>query len=89
MERLRPYPITVFAGVTVLIWGNRVWLAWTDSSLEFAAKLGYSVPITCFVLAGVATLILSWRRATESAGFRSWCRRSPAAPSSIGPSASP
>ena len=56
IDRLRPYPISVFAGVTLLIWGNRVWLAWTDPTLDFAGKLGYSVPITAFVVAALATL---------------------------------
>lgn len=70
MRRLRPYPIAVFAGLTLLIWGNRVWLAWTDPTFGVTAKLGYSVPITCFVLAAIVTLFALWRGATGSAGFR-------------------
>ncbi len=58
LDRLRPYRISVFAGATLLVWGNRVWLAWTDPKLDFAGKLGYSVPITAFVVAAVATLWL-------------------------------
>ena len=30
VERLRPYPVAVFCGVTLLIWTNRIWLAWTN-----------------------------------------------------------
>lgn len=58
LDRLRPYPISVFAGITLLVWGNRVWLAWTDAKLDFAGKLGYSVPITAFVLAALVVLWL-------------------------------
>jgi len=62
LDRLRPYPISVFAGVTLLVWGNRVWLAWTDPKLDFAGKLGYSVPITAFVVAALAVL---WLQLTD------------------------
>lgn len=70
MSRLRPLPIALFAGVTLLIWGNRVWLAWTDATMGLASKLGYSVPITGFVLAAAATLAMMVKRAQTTAGFR-------------------
>jgi hypothetical protein len=70
LERLRPYPFSVFAGVTLLVWGNRVWLAWTDPKLDFAGKLGYSVPITGFVVAAVATLWLQLRGGPLDRRFR-------------------
>ena len=69
MERFRPYPVAVFSAVTLLIWGNRVWLAWTDQKLDLTGKLGYSVPITCFVAAAVAVLVLQLRGRQLSAGF--------------------
>ncbi|MDQ6696503.1 MAG: hypothetical protein M3Z46_03490 [Actinomycetota bacterium] len=62
LERLRPYPVSVFAVATLLVWGNRVWLAWTDRKLDLAGKLGYSVPITAFV---VAALVVLWFLLTD------------------------
>ncbi len=56
MERLRPIPVTVFCAVTLFIWGNRIWLAWTDPDDGVAAKLVHSVPITAFVVAAVVLL---------------------------------
>lgn len=56
LERFRPYPFAAFAAVTLLVWGNRVWLAWTDPKVGLAGKLGYSIPITAFVVAALATL---------------------------------
>ena len=61
MSRLRPLPITVFAAVTLLIWGNRVWLNWTAPHVGVAAKVALSVPITCFVVASVVLLVAMLR----------------------------
>ena len=51
MDRLRPYPVTGFAALTLFIWGNRIWLAWTNPDDSVARKLVWSTPITLFVLA--------------------------------------
>ena len=51
MERLRPIPVAVFCGLTLLIWTNRIWLAWTNDEDTVAEKLVWSLPITLFVVA--------------------------------------
>lgn len=53
MARLRPYPVAAFCAVTLVIWGNRIWLAWANEGDTVARKLLYSVPITAFVVAAV------------------------------------
>lgn len=53
MARLRPYPVAAFCAVTLFIWTNRIWLAWTDDADSVARKLVWSVPITAFVIAAV------------------------------------
>jgi hypothetical protein len=58
MQRLRPYPVTAFCLVTLLTWGNRIWLAWTNAHDTLAEKLVWSIPITLFVIAGAA--LLGW-----------------------------
>lgn len=71
MERLRPYPVAVFAALTLLIWGNRIWLAWTNDEDTVAEKLVWSTPITLFVLAALAVVVAYLRRAdVTAAGFR-------------------
>lgn len=70
LEHLRPYPVSTFAGVTLLIWGNRVWLAWTDPKLHVADKLVYSVPITAFVVAAGGTLGMQLAGLGRSRGLR-------------------
>lgn len=71
MERLRPYPVTVFCAVTLLIWGNRVWLNWTAPDVDLAAKLALSIPITAFVAAAVVVLVWLLRGAdTDGRSFR-------------------
>lgn len=57
MERLRPYPVAVFAGLTLVIWGNRIWLAWTDPDDTLTQKLVWSTPITLFVVAALAVVV--------------------------------
>lgn len=61
MERLRPYPVSGFAGLTLFIWGNRIWLAWTNPDDTVAEKLVWSTPITLFVLAALAVGLLLLR----------------------------
>lgn len=61
MDRLRPYPVAAFAGLTLVIWGNRIWLAWTNADDSVGEKLLWSTPITAFVLAAVAIAVLLFR----------------------------
>jgi hypothetical protein len=49
MSRLQPYAVFVFCVVTLGIWGNRIWLAWTNDEDTVARKLAWSLPITIFV----------------------------------------
>lgn len=51
--RLEPRPVALFCAVTLFIWGNRIWLAWTNPDDTVAEKLVWSTPITLFVLAAV------------------------------------
>ncbi|HEX2578022.1 MAG TPA: hypothetical protein VHK88_16865 [Aquihabitans sp.] len=67
MERLRPYPVAAFAALTLLIWGNRIWLAWTNDEDTVAEKLVWSTPITLFVLAAVAVVVLLLRGTDRTA----------------------
>ena len=53
MDRLRPYPVAVFCAVTLLIWVNRIWLAWTNENDSVGAKVLWTIPIGAFVLAAV------------------------------------
>lgn len=57
MDRLRPYPVAVFCGITLFTWGNRIWLAWTDDEDSLAEKLVWSIPITFFVVAAVVLVV--------------------------------
>lgn len=50
-ERLHPWPVAVFCGITLFIWTNRIWLAWTNDEDTVAEKLVWSTPITLFVIA--------------------------------------
>ena len=75
MDRLRPYPVAVFSGVTLFIWGNRVWLNWTNKDVGLAAKLALSIPITAFVVASAALLGLMVSGVDRtSGGFRTLVR---------------
>lgn len=56
-ERLRPAPVAVFTILTLLIWTNRIWLAWTNAEDAVAEKLVWSTPITLFVLAAAYLLV--------------------------------
>lgn len=75
MHRLRPYPVAGFAAVTLVIWVNRIWLAWTNNEDTVAEKLVWSTPVTAFVLAGAAVLVLQARGADARRGrFRGLVR---------------
>lgn len=69
LERFRPYPVSAFASVTLLIWGNRIWLAWTNTEDTVAEKLVWSTPITLFVAAALVILVLQFRGQTDGSGF--------------------
>lgn len=68
MERLRPYPVAVFTALTLLIWSNRIWLAWTNDEDTVAEKLVWSTPITLFVLAALAVVVAYARRVDVTDG---------------------
>lgn len=68
-ERLRPVPVTVFAVVTLLIWTNRIWLAWTNDEDTVAQKLVWSTPITLFVIAAAVLLMMILRRRSDAPVF--------------------
>ncbi|HWJ97080.1 MAG TPA: hypothetical protein VNQ33_02905 [Acidimicrobiales bacterium] len=53
MDRLRPYPVAVFCAVTLFIWVNRIWLAWTNGDDSVGAKVLWTIPIGAFVLSAV------------------------------------
>jgi hypothetical protein len=75
LQRLRPYAVSGFAGITLAIWGNRIWLAWTQTDTTLPAKLAYSIPITAFVASSVVVIVLMWRGIDQSSGgFRNLVR---------------
>lgn len=51
--RLRPFPVSGLAALTLFIWGNRIWLAWTNDEDSLGEKLLWSLPITVFVIAAL------------------------------------
>ncbi|MCB0987263.1 MAG: hypothetical protein H6519_03450 [Microthrixaceae bacterium] len=51
--RVEPVPVALFCAVTLFIWGNRIWLAWTNPDDTVGEKLVWSTPITLFVVAAV------------------------------------
>ena len=57
MARLRPYPVTVFCAVTLLIWVNRIWLTWTNGTDSVGAKVLWSIPIGAFVAAAAVLVV--------------------------------
>ena len=68
MDRLRPYPVAVFAGLTLFIWGNRIWLAWTNPDDSVAEKVLWSTPITAFVIAAAVVAVLLLRGGDPTEG---------------------
>ena len=70
MARLRPYPVAAFCAVTLFIWTNRIWLAWTNDTDSVARKLVWSVPITAFVVAAVVVVgLMLAGRAEQTSWF--------------------
>lgn len=70
MERLRPYPLTAFCALTLVIWTTRIPLAWTNDEDTVAEKVVWSLPITAFwVAAAVLAVLLVTDRARTTAWF--------------------
>jgi len=61
--RLRPYPVSAFAALTLLIWGNRIWLAWTVGDATTNSRIISSIPIVAFTIPAVVLLVLMVRHA--------------------------
>lgn len=61
LDRFRPRPVTAFAVLTLVIWTTRIPLAWTNDEDTVAEKLVWSTPITLFVVASAALLVLQAR----------------------------
>ena len=57
MARLRPYPVTAFCAVTLLIWVNRIWLTWTNGTDSVGRKVLWTLPIGAFVLAASVLVV--------------------------------
>ncbi len=68
MERMRPYSVTTFSVITLFIWGNRIWLAWTNAEDSVARKIVWSTPITAFVIAALISLVLLFRGGDATRG---------------------
>lgn len=67
VHRLRPYPVAVLAHWTLFVWGNRLWLAWTDDSQQVSQKVTSTAFLAVFVGFALATL---WLLARRSPGDR-------------------
>lgn len=67
-DRLRPRPVVALCAVTLFIWGNRVWLAWTNPEDTLGQKLVWSAPITVFVVAAAtaSAMVLADRAGTRA-----------------------
>jgi hypothetical protein len=61
VERFRPYPVAVLGVVTLSIWVNRIWLAWTNADDTVGQKVVWSVPIVAFVVAAAVLLAMQWQ----------------------------
>ena len=70
MERLRPLPVTAFSALTLLIWVNRIWLAWTNADDTIAQKVVWSIPIVAFVVAAGILLVAVLRGRSDASWFR-------------------
>ncbi len=71
MERLRPYPVAAFTALTLFIWLNRIWLAWTNPGDSVGQKLVWTLPIALFVVPAVG-VVVAYLGGVDSAtrGFR-------------------
>ena len=54
--------MAAFCAVTLFIWTNRIWLAWTNDEDTVAEKLVWSTPITLFVIAAAVLAVAIVRR---------------------------
>ena len=70
MDRFRPFAVSGLAVLTLVIWGNRIWLAWTNDEDTVAEKLVWSVPITVFVAVAVALVAVAVRGQPLTVGWR-------------------
>lgn len=50
--------MVILCAVTLFIWGNRVWLAWTNPDDTLSQKLVWSAPITVFVVAAATASVM-------------------------------
>lgn len=48
----------MLCAVTLFIWVNRIWLAWTNPDDTVAQKVVWSVPIVAFVVAAIVLLAM-------------------------------
>lgn len=55
LDRLRPWPVTVLAVLTLVMWTGRLGLAWKTAG-STASKLWATVPVAVFVALGVVAL---------------------------------
>lgn len=72
LDRFRPRPVTVFSLLTLVIWTNRIWLAWTNPDDSVAEKVGWSTPITIFWLSAAGLLVLQAQRKADTTRFTRW-----------------
>ncbi|MEZ5182022.1 MAG: hypothetical protein R2702_09130 [Acidimicrobiales bacterium] len=70
MHRLRPLPVAAFSALTLLIWVNRIWLAWTNADDTVAQKVVWSIPIVAFVVAAAVLLVAQLRGRSDAPWFR-------------------
>lgn len=70
MDRLRPLPVAAFSALTLLIWVNRIWLAWTNADDTVAQKVVWSIPIVAFVVAAAVLLAAIVRGRSDAPWFR-------------------
>lgn len=69
MDRFRPFTVSGLAVLTLVIWGNRIWLAWTNDEDTVAEKLVWSVPITVFVVVAVVLVAAAVRGRPLTVGW--------------------
>src|SRR5690606_6876352 len=72
--RLEPWPVAVFCAVTLFIWTNRIWLAWTNDEDTVAEKLVWSTPITLFVIAAAVLAVVMLRGTDRPGAFATGVR---------------
>jgi hypothetical protein len=68
-DRLEPWPVALFCAITLFIWTNRIWLAWTNDEDTVAEKLVWSTPITLFVVAAAVLAFIMLRGTARGTAF--------------------